>query len=361
MSNSNVISQYKAKPIIIGYVGGYNGQIINPELIEANRLSHINYAFIDIKNNRAWLHNEMTDICNFRNLNTLKQKNPKLKILISIGGWSWSKLFSDAVLTDTSTQVFAQSAVDIVAQFDLDGVDIDWEYPGMIGDNNIFRKEDKKNYTRLFQYLRKCLDKLTISTQKKYLLTTAIGSSREFLQHTEMNKVQHYTDFINVMTYDFEGTKENISSHHTNLYTSKRVAQYYSADVSICNLKKAGVPSEKIVMGIAFYGKGKVVASDGNNGLYASAVKPYKGSGYTYIKDCLVNQKGFIRFWDDKAKAPYLFNTAKKIFITYDDEESVRTKCDYVRKNKLAGVMFWEYFNDNKLYLLKEINKAFGY
>jgi chitinase len=114
-------------------------------------------------------------------------------------------------------------------------------------------------------------------------------------------------------------------------------------------------------MGIAFYGKGKVVESTANNGLYQVPVKGMRGGGYTYLKDSVVNQKGFIRYWDDESKAPYLFNADKKIFITYDDEQSVKAKCDYVKKYKLAGAMFWEYSSDKKLYLLKVIDEEFGY
>ena len=143
--NAHSSSAQKNKHIIIGYVGGFRQNIIEPSSIDAKGLSHINYAFVDIKDNRAWLHNEKTDTVNFRKLNELKNINPDLKILISIGGWTWSKNFSDAVLTDTSTQNFAQSAVDIVSTYNLDGVDIDWEYPGMIGDSNVYRPEDREH------------------------------------------------------------------------------------------------------------------------------------------------------------------------------------------------------------------------
>lgn len=361
LSAAPAFAQIKNKPVIIGYVGGYNGTIVNTDSIDAGGLSHINYAFVDVKDNRAWLHYEKTDTVNFRNLNTLKQKNPDLKILISVGGWIWSKHFSDAVLTDTSTHNFAQSAVDIVAKYDLDGVDIDWEYPGMIGDSNVYRPEDKTGYTRLFKDLRKLLKKLERNTGKKYFVTTAIGGSTEFLEHTQMKKVQKYTDFINVMSYDYDETYDSISSHHTNLYTSKNYGHLYSADVSIQNLIREGVPPAKIVMGIGFYGKGKIVETADNNGLYVKAVQPMFGGGYTYLKDSLVNNKGFIRYWDEQAKAPYLFNAEKKIFITYDDEESVEAKCNYIIRYKLGGAMFWEYFSDKNLYLLKVINRQFGY
>src|ERR1700748_2208439 len=98
------------KPVIIGYVGGFRG-LINVN-VSPQKLSIINYAFVDVRNNRAWLHREVTDTVNFRKLNELKKQNPALKIVISIGGWTWSGKFSEAVLTDTARTAFAASAVD---------------------------------------------------------------------------------------------------------------------------------------------------------------------------------------------------------------------------------------------------------
>jgi chitinase len=359
LTNASAIAQ-KNKPVIIGYVGGFRQNIIETSAINAKGLSHINYAFVDIKDNRAWLHNEKTDTVNFRLLNELKNINPDLKILISIGGWGWSKHFSDAVLSDTSTQNFAQSAVEIVATYHLDGVDIDWEYPGMIGDSNVYRPEDRQHFTDLFKDLREKLDALGRQTGKKYLVTTAIGGSLQFLQHTQMDVAQQYLDYINLMSYDLDGY-DNMAGHHTNLLSPPNMPYIYSADVCIQNLKKVGVDLSKVVMGIAFYGKGKVVTATDNNGLYQIPVKRTRAGGFTYIKDSLVNQKGFVRYWDDESKAPYLFNADEKIFITYDDEQSVKEKCKYIKKHKLAGAMFWEYFSDPKQYLLKVMDESFGY
>lgn len=351
----------KTKPVVIGYVGGFRANIIEPSSIDAKALSHINYAFVDVKDNRAWLHNEKTDTVNFRKLNELKSINPDLKILISVGGWTWSKNFSDAVLTDTSTKKFAQSAVDIVSKYNLDGVDIDWEYPGMIGDSNTYRPQDREHYTNLFKNLREQLDALNKQTGKKYFVTTAIGGSVDFLQHTQMEEAQKYLDYINLMSYDFDESYDNIAGHHTNLFSPSHMPYIHSADAAIQDLKKIGVQLSKVVMGIAFYGKGKVVESTANNGLYQIPVKGMRGGGYTYLKDSVINQNGFVRYWDDESKAPYLFNAEKKVFITYDDEQSVKEKCDYVKKYKLGGVMFWEYSSDKKLYLLKVIDEEFGY
>jgi len=350
--------QKKQQPVIIGYVGGFRGVVVS-ESIDVKRLSHINYAFVDIKDNRAWLHNEATDTINFRKLVALKKQNPDLKILISVGGWTWSKNFSDAVLTDTATYYFAKSAVDIVTQYELDGVDIDWEYPGMIGDSNVYRQEDKEHYTNLFKQLRWQLDSIGKITNKKYLVTTAVGGSMAYIQHTEMDKVQLYTDYINIMSYDYDG--DSVSSHHTNLYTSSGYDHFPSTHKSVQNFIQAGVPAHKIVMGVAFYGKGRQLDSSVSAGLYTKFTKRIRGGGYSYLKDSLVNQNGYTRYWDKKAKAPYLYNDEKKIFITYDDEKSIKQKCKYIKKYKLAGVMFWEYSSDLKGYLLNVIADSFKY
>ncbi len=330
----------KKKSVIIAYVGGFRG-LIQTDSIDIWRLSHINYAFVDVKENRAWLHNEATDTINLRKLSELKQQKPDLKILISIGGWTWSKNFSDAVLTDTSTKNFAYSAVDMVAKYDLDGIDIDWEYPGMIGDSNMYRPEDREHYTLLFKDLRKGFDSLKKITHRKYFITTAVGGSQDYIDHTEMDKVQYYANYINVMSYDYADGSDSISGHHTNLYTSSGDTAQYSADRSIQAFIAAGVPRKKIVMGVAFYGKGWQMQSTDSNGLYRRALQPARGGGFTYLKDSLINKNGFVRYWDDKASAPYLFNPEKKIFISYDDEESVKNKCKYVKQYHLAGVMFF--------------------
>lgn len=349
-----------AKPVIIAYVGGFRG-LIQTDSIDVKRLSHINYAFVDIKDNRAWLHNEATDTINLRKINELKKQNPALKILISVGGWTWSKNFSDATLTDTSTKRFALSAVAIVAKYHLDGVDIDWEYPGMQGDSNVYRPEDKQHYTLLFKDLREGFDSLAKITHQQYFVTTAVGGSQDYIEHTEMYKVQQYTDFINVMSYDYAGGEDSISGHHTNLFTSSGNTNQYSADRSIRAFLAAGVPAKKLVMGIAFYGKGWQMQSADNNGLYRKALKPARGGGFTLLKDSLINKNGFVRYWDTAASAPYLFNTERKIFISYDDEESVKNKCQYVKQYHLAGAMFWEYNDDKKEYLLKTIANEFNY
>lgn len=345
-------SQTKERPVVIGYVGGYRGLVtVN---VSPQKLTIINYAFVDVKDNRAWLHREATDTINFRRLNDLKKQNPSLKVMISIGGWTWSGKFSDAVLTDTARAAFASSAVDIVKKYDLDGVDIDWEYPGRPGlEGNVYRPEDKKNYTLLFRDLRHYLDSIALQTHKKYLVTTAAGGFTSFLDNTEMGKAQQYLDYINLMTYDFGG---EIAGHHTNLYNTKLYTTKNSSVNAVDGFIAAGVPVSKLVLGLAFYGRVYNVDSLSKRGIGGKILNREKNHGYTEIRDSLINRNGYERYHDRKAKAPYLYNASKKQFITYDDEWSVRKKCRYVLEKGMAGVMFWEYSSDPKEYLLDEVN-----
>ena len=175
------------------------------------------------------------------------------------------------------------------------------------------------------------------------MLTTATGGFTSFLEHTEMGKAAAYLDFVNLMTYDYYSAHR--AGHHTNLYDSKTYPSQNSADQAIKAYISAGVPAHKIVMGIAFYGRNLLLNPSAKTGLgdtILSSANSY-GKGYTFLKDSLINKKGFIEFKDEDAKAPFLFNPVTKQYISYDNEWSVAHKCEYVLKNKLGGVMFWEY------------------
>lgn len=343
------------KKIIVGYVPGFRGSL-DQLSIDASKLTHINYAFVDVQDNMAWLTNMETDTINFRILNRLKEVNPDLRILISIGGWTWSGNFSDAVLTPESRSLFAKTSAEIVADYDLDGVDIDWEYPGQIGDNNVYRPEDKQNYTLMFKALRKELDRLSKTTGKYYELTTAVAGGRSFIEHTEMGKAVKYLDYVNLMTYDFY-TSGDTAGHHSNLYPPEDYDKNASADKSVHLFLKAGVPAEKLVLGVPFYGRSWIMKSADKHGINMPVESGARGGGYTYIKDSMVNQKGFVRYWDENAKAPYLFNSETNQLVTYDDEESVKLKCEYVIDNHMAGMMFWQYASDSSEYLLDAMNE----
>ncbi len=357
--NPTTNNHKKNNKVIIGYVPGYMG-VIDAKAIDAKKLTHINYAFVDVKDSMTWLTNEATDTVNFRNLVALKKSNPDLKVLISIGGWGWSNYFSDAVLTHSSREKFAKTGVEIVKKFDLDGIDIDWEYPNQHGEDNVYRPEDKQNYTLMFKAIRKELDALSQQTKKTYLISTAVGGDKSYIENTEMNKVGKIVDYVNLMTYDYF-TQNDSSGHHTNLYPPNDYEKDHSAQKTFDIYLDAGVPREKLVMGIAFYGRGWYVKSGKTRGINTGADSTQWVGGYSYIKDSLMKKPGYKLYWDDNAKAAYLFNAELKNFISFDDERSVGYKCRFAMDNGMAGVMFWQYMSDPKEYLLDEINTSFHY
>jgi chitinase len=340
--------------VIIGYVPGYSG-VLDETKIDAKKLTHINYAFVDVKDSMAWLTNIATDTINFRKLNSLKKDNPDLKLLISIGGWSWSENFSDAVLTESSRKTFARTSVALVENYNLDGVDIDWEYPGLRGEDNVYRAEDKENFTFMFHALRKELDALSQKTGKEYLLTTAIPCFSRFIEITEMGKASEYLDYVNVMAYDFFVAGDT-AGHHANLFYSENYDKEDSGDRAFKEYTRAGVPAAKLVLGLPFYGRSWFMKSTDNFGINRPVDSVTRGGGYTFIKDSISIKPGFVRHWDEKAKAPVLWNESTHQMISYEDEESVKYKCEYVRQNKMGGVMFWQYMSDPKEYLLDAVN-----
>lgn len=320
---------------------------------KAKQITHINYAFANIKDGCV-IEGSETDTETIKKLNALKQVNKDLKILISIGGWSWSKFFSDAVLTDSSREVFANSALAFMQKHKIDGIDLDWEYPGQIGDSNIYRPEDKDNFTAILKLLREKLDSLS-TKENEYLLTIATGANQNYLDHTNMKEAQKYLDFINIMTYDFHGGWENKTGHNANLNTSEfdDNEQMISIQLAVEQHINAGIPANKIILGVPFYGRWWKGVNPENNGLYKASAGITGSYNYKAISDSL-NSDVFTSYWDDSAKVPYIWRQKDSLFITYDNAKSMKYKVDFVKNNQLGGIMFWQFNGDNGT-LLKTI------
>lgn len=302
------------------------------------------------------------DAENFAALNALKTKNPDLKVLISVGGWTWSKNFSDASLTKNSRKVFIDSVMAFIGRYQLDGLDIDWEYPGMMGDHNKFRPEDKQNYTRLIRELRRRFDHEEKTTHKRLALSIATGASDEVLRHTEMHKVQKYLDTVNLMAYDYyEPDSDKITGNHAPLFSDPADPKHVSADVSVRHYIAARVPARKIVLGVPFYGHVWSDVADVNHGLFQPGKAPSNAfSSYGHVSTHMLDQ-GFERYWDEAASVPYLYSSKERVFVSFEDPESLTLKCRYVLEHKLGGVMFWDYSGDAEGTLLRTINaKLYG-
>jgi chitinase len=346
------------QPSIVAYVFPQDAPL-QPGQVDARSLTRVNYAFANIKDGRM-VTGFASDAQNFAFLTGLKEQNPSLTVLVSVGGWLWSTNFSDVSLTSESRNKFILSVMDFLRLYHLDGLDIDWEYPGLAGSGHPFRSQDGHNFTLLLKELRKQFDRETERTHKTLYLTIAAGASDDYLAHTEMKQDQKYLDTVNLMAYDYvEPGSDPLTGHHSPLFTTPADRRNYSTDASVRNFEQAGVPPEKILLGVPFYGHVWGQVADVNHGLIQPGKPvPNAYAPYSAITTNMLNQ-GYVRYWDPVASAPYLYNSEKQIFVSYEDPESLAAKCRYVVQHKLGGVMFWDYSGDPSGALLGTINQSF--
>jgi chitinase len=346
-----------AKPVIAAYVFTREGPL-NPGQIDGSKLTRINYAFANIERGRI-VEGAPATAGNLTMLTALRRDNPDLTVLISVGGWLWSGGFSDMALTEASRAAFIDSVAAFLTHYDLDGLDVDWEFPGESGSGHAFRAEDKHNYTLLMKELRARFDAMEKKTHRHLYLTVATGATTDFLDHTEMGEVQKYVDAVNLMAYDYyEPGDEEITGNHAPLFTDPADPRAISVNRSVLEYEQAGVPAEKIVLGVPFYGHvwGQVPAK--NNGLFQPGQRvPNAFAHYGAITATMLGQ-GYTRYWDSTASVPYLYNSEKQIFVSYEDPESLALKCRYVLDHRLGGVMFWDYLSDPSGTLLNTIDAS---
>lgn len=309
---------------------------------------------------------------NFNQLRKLKLKNPDMKVLISLGGWTWSKNLGKAASTEAGRKALVSSCVDLYIKGNLpvgenaggpgtalgvfDGIDMDWEYPGGGGlPTNTVDPNDRQNFTLLMAEFRSQLDALAAVNKRKYYLTAAIGSGADKIRNTEPARYASYLDWINVMSYDYNGAWEakGPTNFQSNLYrdpaapvTGDRV--FYNVDDSIKILVNAGVPRAKLNVGLPFYGRGWTGVAPGpkGDGLYQVATGAAKGTYEAGIEDYKVlknqNARQFVH-----PVTKQLWTYDGNNFWSYDDPATIRVKLDYVRQQQLGGVFSWSLDGDD--------------
>jgi len=276
----------------------------------------------------------------FHQMQLLKQRRPGLKTLIAIGGWTWSENFSAVVATDAGRKKLAGSCAAFAKKYGFDGVDVDWEYP-VSGGLVAGKPEDKPNYTLFLSELRKSLD-----ASGGGLLTIAGPCAPKVIANLELDKISPLVDWINVMAYDLHGQWEKTTNFNAALYSRPGVT--ISVDSGVKTYLVGKVPADKLVIGIPLYGRGYASVSSGtkNDGLDQPFMGMPKGSwedgvfDYKDLRSTHVSK--MTRRWDDVAKVPWLFDATSKVFISYEDKESVALKGQYIYDHGLGGGMFWE-------------------
>lgn len=376
-----------------------------PAGIPADQLTHLNFAFLDFDKNGNLIFCDKDAATGapvgmpgvtwgdanagiLSAMQQLRAENPNLRIGISLGGWSKSGDFSEVAANESSRKAFVSNAVKFVKYTNMDFIDLDWEYPGanqrrpgdLVDNKNDegtlnASAADKANYIALLQEFRTQLDAQGALLGKTYELTVALPAPAATLNDgIDIAKLFSIVDFANIMTYDMRGAWNEVSGHQTNLYTNPddpMASSKYSVDDSVQYLLANGAPANKIVIGAAFYTRGWQNVSKGTNtalpGLFqpaAPATKdadntPSRGAlneapikygeggrcggvwGYGSLNKLKAAYPGLKEYWDDTAKAPYLYNESNGAFFTYDNQRSIKEKAAYVKANNLGGMISW--------------------
>jgi len=339
---------------IVGYVGDASPL---PK-VNAEKLDVINYAFakLDAKSDVV-LPSPVAD----KTLATfvaLRKANPQLKVIVSIGGWG-ADYFSEAALTDTSRQHVADSVAALVEKHDVDGVDLDWEYPTLPGPGISHRPEDKRNFSLLLETLRARLDQLGARHGGRHYLLTIAAADSEFVAGIELERASRSLDWFNLMTYDFHQSLTPTTGHHAGLHLSALApADDRAGDKAVAQFLAAGVPAKKLNLGVAFYGRAFTGVDPAHDGLQQKYAKYVGAPSWRELVESYIDKNGYVRRWDAKAQAPYLWNAATHTFVSYEDPESLRAKAAFVKAKGLGGVMYWEQSLDRNEELLDVLDQS---
>lgn len=294
---------------VVGYVSSWSDIVPNPYYV-----THINYAFGHVTRDLKGVRIDKAH--KLKSLVELKKDAPHLKVLLSIGGWG-SGNFSEMARDAEKRMAFAKDCKRVCEHYHLDGIDIDWEYPGSSQAGIGSSSEDRYYFTSLMRDLRAVLGPY------KVLSYASPGNAN----YIDAKAVLPYVDFVNVMAYDL-GLPPN--SHNAGLYRSDSFNNPFTVEDCAKAHLNAGIPPYKIVMGMPFYGRG---------------YGPYKG--YMKFSRMLKPLAGHLIGWDQSARVPYIHDNSGKILYTFENERSLTEKCSFIRQHGFLGAMIWELGDDD--------------
>lgn len=296
----------------------------------------------------------------WREVAKIQKKYPDLKLVVSIGGWG-ADGFSQVAADDTLRATFVSNIVSLVKEKKLDGIDIDWEYPvgPDWGQSIASSPDDAENFLTLLADIREAFDELGKKTGRSYSISCAVPASSWYVQKIDVVAVSQLVDIMKLMTYDYYGAWSATTGHHSNIFVNPADPAWggWSTAQTVDMYLNAGVPADKLVVGVAFYGCAwSGVAPGETNGLFqpfASAAYP-DGVSWPLAKE-LLNSGEYTRYWDDTAQTAWMYNG--DTFVSYTDAEEIAVIRQYVEEKGLAGFMVWEYGHDPDGELLELLSK----
>ena len=355
---------------VIGYYPNWQwydrAKLVNPMTIDYSKYSIINYAFFNptadgsIVSTDTWAdENLLQGPINWSTTPATHNQSQSIvgrchangvKILISVGGWTLSNNFPSIAASATKRATFASSCRSLVQTYDLDGIDIDWEYPGYAEHGG--SAADKQNFTLLLQQVRDSLTAYQAVTGKTYMLTACVGASQGNMTNVEWNNVKNILDIINLMSYDFFGTWDATTNHNAPLYAPAQGDPTFNVSAAVSYLmSNYAVPANKLAAGVAFYGRS--AKTTGTPGLHvpstgaADNITFQQDEGSPLYYNILSKMSLFTQHWDNTAQVPYLTgNGSLNTFMSYDNQQSIGLKANYIKNNNLRGAIIWEITGD---------------
>ena len=328
---------------IVGYVGARN----TDDRWDPGKVDTLIFAFAGVHDGEVALDDKA--IPRLQRILALKADHPRLRVMISVGGWG-SGGFSEAAATAPGRQRFARSAAAMLRAQHADGLDVDWEYPGHHESGIASSEQDRANFTALLAEVRARLDEASALDGRggpdRYALSIAIADA-EFVDHIDLAGVDRQIDWFNMMTYDFVNGLTPTTGHHSGLHASALTPPTArTTDRAVKQFLAAGVAPHKLVIGAAFYGREFAEVDPAHDGLYQHyghfvAYRGWKKLGSDYI-----DKNGYRRHWDAEAQAPFLWNEKTRHFVSYEDAQALKAKIAFVRSNRLGGIMYWEQDED---------------
>lgn len=328
---------------VLGYV--IQDSVVTKE--QANILTHIHVAF----GNLTMEGDIVFDYHPFlKQMDQVRAWNPDIKIILSVVPKE-PDAFTVVSASEELRENVAKTCARLVSQDGFDGVDFDWEYPCVPSNGMNCTPEDRHNYTLLCEAAKRGMESVGGGS-----VSVAAGADLYYIDSIEPERMAEVLNYVCLMTYDLKCGFHALSGHHTALYSSTGDVFRNSCDQALRLFESAGFPKEKLLMGAAFYSRKWEDVPDRYHG-FLQLTKTGGGYGPNYDKlaDEYINKNGYVRYWDDEAKAPFLFNGST--FISYDDEESLAHKCAYVKREDIGGIFYWCHSGDTKGVLLRRIAK----
>lgn len=324
---------------VVGYATGWEPA----QTKDVGKIDTLIFAFAQFKDGRVTLDDKHA--ADLQKLLALKTENPKLKVDVSVGGWTTGG-FSEAASTAEGRQLFADTAAQMLSSQHADGLDVDWEYPGHSESGIKSSPDDKANFTLLLKAIRASLDRAGSKDGKHYTLSVAIADG-PFVSGIDIPAINPLLDWFNLMTYDFVNANTPTTGHHTGLHASPLIkGDGRTTDRAVKQFLAAGVPPQKLLIGAAMYGREFADVKPEHDGLYQTYGHFQDMVPWPVLKQRFINKQGYVRHWDDVAQAPWLWNAKTHSFITYDDPQSMAAKAAYVKAEHLGGIMYWEQTTD---------------